>query len=467
MINYKNVGFKYSDSKSNNLKDISFSIKKGELVLLTGLSGSGKSTISKCLNGLIPNLIEGDLEGCVYIDNKSLNDKKIHEISKNVGSVFQDPRGQFFTTNTTSELAFTMENYGLSKDKIQKRIENVCKILNLNSILDKNILNISSGERQKLSIACALTMNPNILLFDEPSSNLDYKNTLNLRDILLDLKSKGYTIIIAEHRLFYLKNIIDKMIYIEDGKIKNIFLKEDLNHIEDKNLRVFDIFKSKFKNIGKNNTEEILSLKRISFKNILKDISFKTYKGDITAIIGKNGVGKTTLAKLISKIEKPNSGEIKLKGKSIFIMQDTDYQLFGSSVYQELKIGNPKITDKKIDEALKKVGLSSVKNKHPFSLSGGQKQRLTIALAYVSESDLIILDEPTSGLDAINMQKISDLIKDLSNNHAILIISHDFEFITNVCNSAIYLEDGKVSKEFNFKKDEEEQLINIFKELNL
>ena len=188
MIKFENVSFTYEDSDKKALEDISFEINKGELVLITGASGSGKSTIYKCINGLIPHIYDGELLGNIFIDDKNTKDCENYELCKIIGSVSQNPRGQFFTDNTTSELAFTLENLGYEVKEIVKKIENISNFFDISNILNKNVLEISGGEKQKISIACVSILDAKTLIFDEPSANLDYLGIELLKEIFLKLK---------------------------------------------------------------------------------------------------------------------------------------------------------------------------------------------------------------------------------------------------------------------------------------
>lgn len=468
MIKFNDVKFSYNEKKENQLNIPNLIIDDGECILLTGLSGSGKSTITKCINGLIPEFFEGEFQGDVFINKLNLEKIPVYEISKFAGSVFQDPASQFFTEKTISELSFACENYGIPVEEIKNKIDNVVSKLHIEKLIDKNLSELSNGEKQKIAIASVLTMQPSILLLDEPSSNLDYESILVLKEIIKILKSQGMTIIIAEHRIYYLKDVIDKVLYISDGKIKKEYSVNDFcalnnDELHALGLRSLNIFENQPIESLQNFDSSKIKIEHISFsyknaKNkILNDINFEIPFGSITALVGKNGVGKTTLARILAGIYKQNSGKILLDENIIlpnkqndlvqFVMTDVDYHLFGYSVYNELLIGNKNIEniEEKIDDVLNKLNLIDVKDEHPMSLSGGQKQRLVIATSYIKNSILTVLDEPTSGLDYRNMLQVSSLLKELaSNNRAVIIISHDYEFIANTCDHLLLLENGKI-----------------------
>ena len=208
------------DQSSEGINNINFAIDKGEIVLLTGNSGSGKSTLLKCLNGLIPSVTEGEIKGMLSIEGEKYSDLKMHQLNQLIGSVFQNPRSQFFTDNTTAELVFPMENYGYTIDEMKKRLESLKRAFGLDDLMDRNIFTLSSGERQLIALASAVTMKQKVLLFDEPSANLDYGNAMKLGRILKRLKENGYTVIVADHRFYYLSNTIDKVLFMENGLLK-------------------------------------------------------------------------------------------------------------------------------------------------------------------------------------------------------------------------------------------------------
>lgn len=468
MLNIRELSFKYKNNREFAIKDISFSANNGQCIVLTGVSGCGKSTVLKSLNGLIPRMFEGEISGEIVLNNRDIKNLDFSEICKEVGSVLQDPRGQFFTTDTLSEMAFAMENFAYPKEEIIKRIEEISKALETKNLLGKNIFNLSSGERQKVSLACALMLKPKVLIFDEPSSNLDYSSVIRLRDRIMELKKQGHIVIVAEHRMFYLKDIYDKLILLDKGEIieKIEKTKEKINS-KKVNLRAVNIFDNKYENTYENKDieENYGEVESINYSNILKNINFKIKRGDILAIIGKNGVGKTTLANIICGFIKPDSGKVNLKERPFFVMQDSDYQLFSESVVSELKIGRKDIELEEINRALEKVALINNKEKHPFELSGGEKQRLITGASYLSNRSIIIYDEPTSGLDADNMKRTAELIKEFSKNKAVIIISHDYEFIVKICNRAIFLDDGEVKEDINFTEGSEDKLLNIFEKM--
>ena len=461
MLEFKDVSFTYKNSNNKVLDRVNFKINKGECILLTGVSGSGKSTLIHLMNGLIPTLYEGQLEGEILFKNKDLKDIESYDISKNIGYVSQDPRGHFFTTNTTSELVFSMENYGIPLNEMKKKYSELVNLLELEKLVDKNIIYISSGERQKIAIGCSLSLEPEIIILDEPSSNLDFHMTKKLKQLIEKLKTKGYTIIIAEHRMYYIQDLIDRVFVINNGKVIEKTI-SDLKSNNEVPLRSLDIFNLELENISCKNKELLMEVNNITYKNILTNITTTVYKGDVIGLIGKNGVGKTTLLRLLSNIMKPNKGKIVGKVVPFLVMQDMDYQFFTESVESEMKFGDADIDLEKINSLLIKLGLTEYKDKIPFELSGGQKQRLLIAISALANVNLLMFDEPTSGLDYVNMTKVSGILKDLSKNSALIVATHDIEFLYKTCNRVIYLDDKVIKEDFYLNIENKKKVNNIF-----
>lgn len=461
MLAFKDVSFTYKNSNNKVLDRVNFKINKGECILLTGVSGSGKSTLIHLMNGLIPTLYEGQLEGEILFKNKDLKDIESYDISKNIGYVSQDPRGHFFTTNTTSELVFSMENYGIPLNEMKKKYSELVNLLELEKLVDKNIIYISSGERQKIAIGCSLSLEPEIIILDEPSSNLDFHMTKKLKQLIEKLKTKGYTIIIAEHRMYYIQNLIDRVLVINNGKV----IEKTISDLESNNevpLRSLDIFNLELENISCKNKELLMEINNITYKNILSNITTTVYKGDVIGLIGKNGVGKTTLLRLLSNIMKPNKGKIVGKVVPFLVMQDMDYQFFTESVESEMKFGSADNDLEKINSLLMKLSLTEFKDKIPFELSGGQKQRLLIAISALANVNLLMFDEPTSGLDYVNMTKVSGILKDLSKNSALIVATHDIEFLYKTCNRVVYLDDKVIKEDFYLNLENKKKVNNIF-----
>lgn len=465
-IEAENLSFCYGesgDAKDLAIEESTFRILKGEIVFLSGASGSGKSTLLNIINGIIPEVVEGRLKGGLKINGKK--DLKLHERSLLLGNVFQNPRSQFFTTNTTAELVFQMENYGFSREEMKRRLAQITEEFGIERLLDRKIFGISSGERQLLALLTVFIMNPEVVIFDEPSANLDYGNAMRLRKEILRLKEKGKTVLVADHRYFYLKGIVDRVLLLEEKKVL-FFSSEKEYEAHEYGKRVLDLFGYDYpKREIFRSQEKLLEIRSLTYKELLKDISLSFHQGEVTAIVGVNGAGKTTMARLISKLIKPDAGEILVSGQALYIMQDADFQLFGASCLKELEITQK--DQKKNMDALRRLNLDRKKDRHPQLLSGGEKQRLQMAIGLVSDNRVMILDEPTSGLDQSSMERVIEMIETLKKGRSILVISHDYEFIRKCADRIVYIRDAKVGADFYLSEDEIKTLNQIYKEMEV
>ncbi|GAA0741304.1 ABC transporter ATP-binding protein [Clostridium oceanicum] len=456
MIHLKNISFAYG--KAYCLKEVSLKIKKGETVAIIGPSGNGKTSIIRTINGLIPHYFaEGKFEGSVYINGKDTKELSMWERGKIVGSVFQDPRTQFFSDKVEGEIAFSCENYGFDHDKIVDYTNDIIKELKLKELKGKKLSGLSSGERQKVAIASAMVAKAKILIFDEPSANLDDEGIENLSCILKTLKYYGTTMIFAEHRIYYLMDIVDRFLYIKDGRIIREYTKEEikaLGLLKQKELGIRCPFKTTIKPLQKISIKEdkkpLIEIKNIVLnikgKNIINNCSFLGYAGQIIAILGSNGSGKTSLAKVISGIYKESKGNVLIEGNKIthkkrnkkvwYGANETQTQFFTNSIEQEILTGinkTPELLDK-ARSLLRVFDLYDIRYKHPYALSGGQKQRLSIVCGLLSERKILILDEPSSGLDYKNMEILAKTIKYAASlGKAIFIITHDYELVNACC----------------------------------
>ncbi len=472
MIKLENVSFSYNQDSENILKNISIGIKKGEVVAFIGSSGCGKTTLTRIINGLAYKFYGGKLNGEITIDGMNPCERELYEIGRRVGSIFQNPKSQFFAENVEDEIAFGLENYGVDREKISGRIREALSSINGENLIDKSLFYLSSGERQKIAIASINALDPPIYVFDEPSANLDMKSVEALRKLMLSLKTQGKTMVISEHRIYYLKGLVDKYYYLESGEIKNSFSEKELrstcnDFFRTAGLRAYSLecVVPKTKKIKEVNSME---LDKICFsykkEKIISELSYSFKSGNVYGIIGDNGVGKSTLFKILSGLLKEQKGNLFINGEKIkktiyYLSNNPDSNLFEVSLEDELKLNDPKAD---IDSILHQFHLETSKELHPQILSGGQKQRLTIAAAELLERDVYLFDEPTSGLDGNNMRLIAERMKTLQEKQKIiLIISHDYEFLMASCNKVLYL-DGQSFKEFSTESDKE-KILKILK----
>ena len=471
LLKAKILNFRYDEDNSSVLENIDLEIYEGELVVITGLSGCGKTTLTRILNGLIPNHYNGILNGEVKLLDKNLMDYRKGELAKYIGNVFQNPSDQFFATIADEEVAFVGENLGMPLDKLKLKTKETFEKMGISDLMDRKLSELSGGQKQKVAIASTLLYDTKIIFFDEPSSNLDYHGILQFKDILSNLRKMGKTVIIVEHRLFFLNDLYDRLIYMKNGTIERIFSRGELTEdaCKEYGLRAINYKSLKAENLvcPQEQALEVSGLNiKIGNNELITNLYFSLNSGEIMAIIGQNGIGKTTLGKTLSGLIKNNGKTSYGKNKkerlknSYYMMQDVDYQIFFDTVENEL-LQKDRINDNgyldRLRKELKHIDLWENRYDHPQNLSGGQKQRLALLTACLSGRKLIILDEPTSGLDYKRMNDISQIIKRYSKTYPFAIITHDIELIFKVCNSVLML--GKNGyKKVNIQGHEKEIL---------
>lgn len=460
MIELTNVSFSYG--KEHSLKEISLSVKKGEVILLTGPSGCGKTTVLRLINGLIPEYYSGTLEGSVQIAGRDSADISLVERACMVGTVFQDPRAQFFSVDTTNELAFGCENQGMEEEQIYQRIDETTARFSMEELMDRNIFQLSGGEKQKIACASIDVEGPPVILMDEPASNLDSQAIDTLKEVITVWKRQGKTIVISEHRINYLWELVDRMYVLHDGRIVQSYDKKAMEALKDEDLSSMGLRSRRMDIRTKDGTNpdaeglptETICLQNLSMKRGKKTIfqipRMDLSVGRVTAITGHNGRGKTTLLRCLAGLEKGWKGKIYIDGKAChpktlrkqayLVMQDVNHQLFTESVLEEVLISDEEENRSKDLEILRRLGLEAEADRHPMSLSGGQKQRVAVACAIASGRSLLLFDEPTSGLDYANMYELAGQFRKLcEQGKTVVIVTHDSELIRICCDQVIAL----------------------------
>lgn len=466
MIELSNVSFRYEGTESDALAGIDLTVSTGECFVLTGSSGCGKTTVTRLINGLIPHFYAGEVKGSVKIDGIDCTDREPHELAEKAGSVFQNPRTQFFNSDTDSEIVFGMENCAVPYDEMHRRYDDTIAILELEKLCGKDIFSLSGGEKQSIAFGSVYALSPDIYVLDEPSANLDREAVGRLRSVLLLLKQRGKTILVSEHRLYYLKDIADRIVLIENGHIAGIHKAdvlagrpaEQLHRLGLRSFKDTEIIADSVN--AADGKPPALEIRDVCIQRgkttVLRGVNMTVGYGEIVGITGQNGIGKTTLARTVCGLMKEKSGEIRFHGSPIkakkrkqhvfLVMQDPNYQLFSDSVETELEltVSGKRPDPEQTRQLLKELDLDSVREKHPLALSGGQKQRVCIALAALSHADVLLFDEPTSGLDYRNMKRVSDMLRILAGRgKAVVVISHDNEFLMEACTRMIPLSKSK------------------------
>lgn len=433
--------------------------------MLTGVSGSGKTTVTRIINGLAPSFYEGELTGEIRLDGKNASQLSMWERGTLVGSIFQDPRSQFFSPQVEGEIAFGCENLGHSHEEICRRVERAITDLKIEDLQGRNLYHLSNGEKQKVAIASIRSIGPKIYIFDEPSSNLDTEAIRQLGKLMKKLKDEGCTVVVSEHRIWYLMTLADRFLCLKNGEIEREILAEDMKKTSSDELNAMGIRNTSFvpctlmnqKGVCARLSKLQLEVDTINFRyhkeEVLLNFSLVAHGGEIIAITGQNGTGKTTLAKILCGLYRPQKGAIRLNSEIMnrrqrikhirFIPHDTAAGLFAESVREELllTVDKTQATAERADGFLRIFGLYGYRDRHPATLSGGQKQRLVLASALMDEADVMIFDEPTSGLDANNMRLVADAIKKAAETGAVVfIITHDGELVQECCNRVLDME---------------------------
>lgn len=478
VIEFDQFCFQYFSQAEPTLKNFNLTIYEGEKVLIVGASGSGKSTMGHCMNGLIPNSYKGEIKGELRICQKKTTDSSLFELSKKVGTVLQDSDGQFVGLSVGEDIAFALENDCVKQSKMKELVKSAAQLTGMGERLKSSPYELSGGQKQRVAFAGVMVDDVDILLFDEPLANLDPaagKKTIDLIDNIWREYKK--TVVIIEHRLEdVLYRHVDRIVVMSEGKIisdstpdelmasnvlSSLGIREPLyvsamryagveitkemcpGRLLD--LKLTDDAKEKIKKWSTKHTfapkeekPEILTVKNLSFqynrkKQILKDVSFSIRSGEMVSIVGTNGAGKSTLAKVICGFVKEDAGDIFFEGKSLkgqtikersqfigYVMQNPNQMICKQMIYDEVALGLRirKVKEDEIkvrvEQALKICGLYQMRNWPVFALSFGQKKRLTIASMLVLNPKILILDEPTAGQDYHHYTEIMEFLKQLN-----------------------------------------------------
>ena len=483
MIKIDHISFSYGEENENTggVRDIDLNIEDGQFVVLCGESGCGKTTITRLINGLIPHYYEGQMAGEVWVNGEKVSEQPLYDTAAVVGSVFQNPRSQFFNVDTTSEITFGCENLGQPEKDIRERFAKTVRDFRLENLMDRNIFHLSGGEKQKIACAGVSIMEPDVLVMDEPSSNLDAASILDLRKILAFWKLQGKTIIGSEHRLYYLRGLADRFIYLAEGQVSRDYSAAEFEQLTEQQrsnmgLRTFALERL-LPPVLPQQEKTALALHnfRFAYKNEpetlhIMDCEIPTNR--IVGIIGNNGAGKSTFSRCFCGLEK-RCGEIVWNGRKYrpkdrlstcyMVMQEVNHQLFTESVLDEVLISMEEENQERAEEILNRLDLLAFKDRHPMSLSGGQKQRVAIASAIASKRSILFFDEPTSGLDYKHMKEVANVLRQVRDTGiTVYVITHDLELILDCCTDIVHFEDGSIIDQFPMDADGLEKIRNYF-----
>jgi energy-coupling factor transport system ATP-binding protein len=483
----KNLSFRYRDRKELAIKDISLEVAQGELLLVAGASGCGKTTLIRCINGLIPRSYKGELIGEVLLNGQSMAGSPLSRISQIVGTVLQDPERQIMGSRVLSEVAFGLENLGLTREEILKRADEAMEYLGIADLRDRETFHLSGGEKQKVALAGVLSMQPHILLLDEPLASLDPASAQETLSMVRRLADEGMTVVMIEHRVEDVLRIKpDRVLFMTEGEVRYLGAVEGLikvvNYHEVKLPAEMVIMKaaselpsSELKTIPKasrmttdKEAEPLVRFEDVTFDyeggvDVLRGITLDINRGDIIAVLGPNGAGKTTLVKHAIGLLKPKSGRVLVNGRDTrdlsvaqiantlgYVFQSPSHMLFAPTVYEELAFGptnlhhTPQEIEKEVMESIQIVNLFGREKDPPLALSFGQQKRVSIAAILAMRSRILVMDEPTAGQDYKNYMEFMDAILQLPSFEAILFITHDIDLAVIYANRVLIVSQGQV-----------------------
>lgn len=454
-IRLKEVSFKYDGAKENVLENINLTVEYGETVLLSGVSGEGKSTLLSIINGVIPFVNSGEFSGSVEIDGKDVTKLKISERSKLIGTVLQNADEQIIYDLVNEEVAFGCENLNITCEEIDRRIERFTMLMQIEK--NAKTKTLSGGQKQRLITASTLAMEQKIIILDEPLANLDTHTAHILLKALRNLANSGYAVLIVEHRLDVVKNYIDKVMRIEN---KQLFTSTDINDLNSgiKTIPHAD---------GSLPGEVLIKGEKLFFaagdRNIIDGLDIEIRAGERIVLLGENGCGKTTLMRMLARLNKPNNGALsqtitkskkansKWFSKVGYVYQNPVYQLFMPTLLSEISFKAK--SEEVAREMINAFGLSGLEQRHPQSLSEGQKRRASIAAICASEPTVLFLDEPTVGQDYENLCKTVETVNKINKNlgTAIVTVTHDKRCAGALADRVLIMENGKISRQGDYR----------------
>jgi len=484
-LEIENLSFRYQRREDLALHNLSFQVKPGEVLLIAGASGCGKTTLMRCINGLIPRTYHGELNGEIRVFGKSVSKMTMPELSQQVGTILQDPERQIVGSYVLNEVAFGLENLGLPRDEIIQRADETLKFLGISHLRDRETFSTSGGEKQKVALAGVLSMRPSLLLLDEPLASLDPMSSHEALQFFRWLADQGIAIMIVEHRVEDVLAIHpENVLYLDNGEqlyygaVDGLLQVVDYHRLKLPASTILERAKNEPPPIfepllhSSQNQPPLLSFEDVHFHysstlpDVLHDINFKVYPGDIIGILGHNGAGKTTLVKHALGLLKPTQGRVLLEGKDTkkitvaqaartvgYVFQSPTQMLFAPTVAEELEFGprnlryDPEVIKKNVDWAIRTVHLESEMQMPPLALSFGQQKRISIAAVLAMHSRILMMDEPTAGQDYWNYLAFMDSILQMPGFDAILFITHDIDLAVIYANRIILVYDGLIVKD--------------------
>ena len=480
----EHLSFRYRTREEMALRDVSFTLEAGQVFLVAGASGCGKTTLIRCINGLIPRSYKGDLEGRILLYGEDVADKPLSAISQIVGTVLQDPERQILGSRVSNEVAFGLENLGLPRDEILARVDDTLAYLGIAHLRDRETFYLSGGEKQKVAVAGILAMQPSILLLDEPLASLDPVSAQEALRLIRRLADEGRAVLIIEHRVEDVLKIKPEMaMFMVDGEVRYLGPTAGLEAVVDYHevkLPAPMIIEKARRDPPPTYVPPLLARKEeptaglVEFENVsfayddgptvLHDVSFTIRRGDIIAVLGPNGAGKTTLVKHAIGLLKPREGRVRLEGKDTrelsvaqmahvigYVFQSPSHMLFAPTVRDELAFGPKNLgydqatIEEGVAQAVDILNLSGLESYSPLALSFGQQKRVSIAAILAMRSRVLVMDEPNAGQDYKNYMAFMDAILQLPYFDAILFITHDVDLAVCYANRVILMHEGRLA----------------------
>ncbi len=479
------LSFRYRDRQGAAIQDISFEARPGEILLIAGASGCGKTTLIRCINGLIPRSYKGEMEGRILALGEEIKDWPLSRISQRIGTVLQDPERQILGTKVINEVAFGLENLTVARAEIYERVEEALGFLKITHLRDRETFHLSGGEKQKVALAGVLAMRPSILLLDEPLASLDPASAQDTLDTVRLLADRGMTVLMVEHRVEDVLRIRpDRVLFLSEGRVRYLGelegLYKNVNYREVKlpAERVLEYARSapvppEMEILpsarGEKSAEPLVKFEDVAFgyepgSEVLHGINLEIRRGDVIAVLGANGAGKTTFVKHAIGLLKPEAGRVLVEGHDTreasvaqiartlgYVFQSPSHMLFAPTVREELAFGPTNLkhpreqVEKEVKEALQIVNLSDKEQDPPLALSFGQQKRVSIAAILAMRSRILVMDEPTAGQDYQNYMSFMDSILQLPGFEAILFITHDVDLAVIYANRVLLLADGRLA----------------------
>ena len=479
----QNLSFRYHTRNVPAIRNINLSLEPGQIMLLAGSSGCGKTTLMRCINGLIPHSYRGEMSGEVLIHGQSVRGMSLSQISRNVGTLLQDPERQILGTYVLNEVCFGLESLAMSREEMLPIAHRALERLHISHLKDKETFFTSGGEKQKVALAGVLAMEPNILLLDEPLASLDPASAHEALQAFRELADEGLSIMIVEHRVEDVLSINpEKVVYMDDGEIvysgdvAGLLEAVDYSRIKlpaeviarRAKGKPFPVFKPTVPKLDPN-SEPLVSFQDVRFQykedtpEVLHGINLDVRAGEVIAILGHNGSGKTTTVKHALGLLKPTTGRVLLEGKDSkkntiaqaaktigYVFQSPTQMLFASTVREELSYGPENLNYPKeeieanVDWAIETVHLEAELPTPPLALSFGQQKRVSIASVLSMRSRVLMMDEPTAGQDYWNYQSFMDTILQTPGFDAIIFITHDLDLALIYANRVVVLYGGEI-----------------------